>query len=818
VGYSRLPLALPCALLLMIEIALLGGVSVDVNGSPLSGEAAQRRRVAILALLAAALPRPISRDRLIGCLWPDNDEESARHLLSSALYVLRRGLGTDAVNASSGDVALSAAEVRSDVAEFRRAMAAGDVEGAVALYAGDFMDGFFVNDAPDFMQWVDGERAELRRLCGTGLEQAAKLRADSGDGAGAAEAWRRRAALDPYDSQVALSLMHALAAANQRAAAIQHARIHALLLEQEFGAPVAPEIEALAASLRETPAENTAKREPVGPPPAGAPVADSSAGSAVAPGPVAASSTESALVRIPGNTVAADVRPVPAAARLTRHWRARWLWLAIPTVFGLCLYLLLRSLAGPPELLIAVRPFEAADTSLVDMAVLAAEDLGAQMSRLEHVRVVAHTLAFSTAGMAPQMANRALGTDAVFDMKLHWHGQRLAGVPELLDTLNANLVGGEVEAANPTELTENLLGLLAEQLGRELAPRPQSPMPPLAAVPSSAAPTSLVDTDTANTDASHHNALGLVAWFQRTRASLRLALQHFDTAIAIDSSYARAWLGRANALALLGSYDYAGMDPRRAFPAADAAARRALALDSSLTAAYATLGLVEMNYRWNWEEAEADFKRALEGRPDYAPAREWYALLLAARRRPDDARRLANSAVEADPTRPTPLVQRAHVSYYTGHYAEARKDLDEALSRDNTFVRARFLGTVIDLATGDEQLALQTLRAFRAMSTDPEPLLIALLGYAHARTGDTIAARAQLDSLAQIERSQYVPPELLALVHVALGENDAAFDQLERAYRINSGGLVYLQVEPLIEPIRSDPRFRDLVERVHGRS
>src|SRR5512140_830071 len=164
----------------MIDIALLGGVSVSVDGTQLSGEAAQRRRVALLTLLAAPALRSLSRDRLIGWLWPDHDPESARHLLSAALHVLRKALGAEALLTTGDDVALNPALVRVDAVDFRHAVTTGDVERALSLYAGEFMDGFFVNDAGDFGQWVDGERAELKRLYGDVLERAAAARALGG--------------------------------------------------------------------------------------------------------------------------------------------------------------------------------------------------------------------------------------------------------------------------------------------------------------------------------------------------------------------------------------------------------------------------------------------------------------------------------------------------------------------------------------------------------------------------------------------------------------------------------------------------------------
>ena len=161
----------------VIEIRLLGRVSVTVDDQPLTGEAAQRRRLALLALLCTSPPKPVGRDRLMVHLWPENDGESARHLLSSSLHVLRKALGADAVLTTGDQVELNAERVRVDVRDFDDAVRRGDCEAAVALYGGPFLEGLYISSTPDFEQWVDGRRAELARQHEAALEGCAQLRA-----------------------------------------------------------------------------------------------------------------------------------------------------------------------------------------------------------------------------------------------------------------------------------------------------------------------------------------------------------------------------------------------------------------------------------------------------------------------------------------------------------------------------------------------------------------------------------------------------------------------------------------------------------------
>jgi TolB-like protein/Tfp pilus assembly protein PilF len=234
----------------MLTLRLLGGLSLENETGALAGRAVQKRRLALLSLLAMAPSRALTRDKLIGRLWPESDTEQARHLLSVALYELRKALGDEAVISRGDEVALGA-EVHTDVQAFEEALAEGALQRAAELYAGPFLDGFYLSDAPEFERWVDEERDRLARRRQAALEKLAEERSAAGDAPGAAEAWRMLAQADPFNSRVAAGLMQALAAAGDRAGALQHARAHEALLREEFGADPAPEIAALAARLRE---------------------------------------------------------------------------------------------------------------------------------------------------------------------------------------------------------------------------------------------------------------------------------------------------------------------------------------------------------------------------------------------------------------------------------------------------------------------------------------------------------------------------------------------------------------------------------------
>jgi DNA-binding SARP family transcriptional activator/tetratricopeptide (TPR) repeat protein len=235
-------------------LRLLGGVSIEGEDGVITGPAAQRHRLALLALLCVAHPSALGREKLLAYLWPDRDAEHARNLLSQAVHAVRRGLGEGAVVSVGDELRFGADVVRSDVIAFREAVAAGDHERAAELYTGPFLDGFFLSDAGEFEDWAAAERERLGREYRRSLEALAEDATRRGDVRVAVQRWRELAAEDPYGARVTLRLMAALEAVGDRAAAIRQARLHAALLEQQLGAEPDPEIAALAERMRAAPA------------------------------------------------------------------------------------------------------------------------------------------------------------------------------------------------------------------------------------------------------------------------------------------------------------------------------------------------------------------------------------------------------------------------------------------------------------------------------------------------------------------------------------------------------------------------------------
>lgn len=230
------------------------------DGSPVGGRVAQRHRLALLALLAQAPASRLSREKLVGYLWPEADVDRSRNLLNVSTYVIRASLTEAAVISEGGDLRLNPDIVRSDTADFEAAIERDDLQRATTFYSGPFLDGFFVSGSQEFEQWVTRERQRLADLYAASLEKLAAAAEASGDLDNSAHWWRVRAEHDPFDSRVALRLMEALAASGNKAAALSRASLHERLLRDEVGVGTPREIRAFVERLRQSSEETPLPR------------------------------------------------------------------------------------------------------------------------------------------------------------------------------------------------------------------------------------------------------------------------------------------------------------------------------------------------------------------------------------------------------------------------------------------------------------------------------------------------------------------------------------------------------------------------------
>lgn len=238
---------------LVLELTTFGGLTLCRDGVPVTGAAGQRSRLALLVLLATAGPAGMSRDKLMAYLWPDSDEERARHSLNQALYAIRKELGlvTPELITGAASLSLDMSELTADVVGFDQAIAEGDFDRAAALYTGPFLDGVYLRESPEFERWSSDQRARLAHEWAMAVAGLARRAEAAGDFKLAVGLWRKLAAAEPLNASHALSLMHALAESGDVAGALQHARVHETMLREELDAVLDAEISAFVDALRD---------------------------------------------------------------------------------------------------------------------------------------------------------------------------------------------------------------------------------------------------------------------------------------------------------------------------------------------------------------------------------------------------------------------------------------------------------------------------------------------------------------------------------------------------------------------------------------
>ena len=233
----------------MLRLRTFGGLSIE-NADAAGGLTAYRRPLALLALLAVNGSRGLSRDKIVALLWPESDSERGRNSLSQAISLLRRELEADDIVFGAAEVRLNTAVITSDVIEFEERIAANDLETAIGLYEGPFLDGVFLKNTPDFERWVDQERSRLHHLQSDALERLATRAATNGDHASAVRFRRQRAGLTPSDSRAAYKLMESLVALGDPAGALEHYRVHQLVLRDDLDLEPDATLAEFAAAIR----------------------------------------------------------------------------------------------------------------------------------------------------------------------------------------------------------------------------------------------------------------------------------------------------------------------------------------------------------------------------------------------------------------------------------------------------------------------------------------------------------------------------------------------------------------------------------------
>jgi DNA-binding SARP family transcriptional activator/TolB-like protein len=233
------------------RLRLLGRLALDGGSYQAEGAASRPRSLALLAILASGGESGIARDKLLLYLWPESNTQRARNSLHQALHTIRRHLGEDTVQAGAHTVRLNPAAFSSDLWDFLAALDRGDLEAAVALHEGPYLDGFALPELPEFTRWMEEERTRIARLYADALEAAAARASREGRHREAIDRWQELARIDRLSSRPILGLMRAFADAGNSAAALAHARDYETRIREELGTAPDEAITSFAADLRQ---------------------------------------------------------------------------------------------------------------------------------------------------------------------------------------------------------------------------------------------------------------------------------------------------------------------------------------------------------------------------------------------------------------------------------------------------------------------------------------------------------------------------------------------------------------------------------------
>jgi eukaryotic-like serine/threonine-protein kinase len=298
---------------------------------------------------------------------------------------------------------------------------------------------------------------------------------------------------------------------------------------------------------------------------------------------------------------------------------------------------------------------------------------------------------------------------------------------------------------------------------------------------------------------------------KRTEEGFKKALEYFQDAVQKDPSSALSYAGLGDTYNFLSYFHI--LPPPQARPEAKAAALKALKLDPSSAEAHTALARVMAEYEWDWQGAEREFQQAIELNPSYAIAHQYYGLFLSDMGRHPEAIAEGKKAVELDPLSlpvRNSLGSRFQLArQYDSAIEQYRKVLEMYANRSFTHLN---LGWTYVQKKMYEEATVELLRTISL--SGPEPEALSDLGYAYAASGDRSEAEKVLVELNRVASQRYVPPIMMARIYIGLGDQTRALAWLEKSYQDRSLSEFDPLVDPAWDPLRSDPRFRDLLRRM----
>lgn len=498
--------------------------------------------------------------------------------------------------------------------------------------------------------------------------------------------------------------------------------------------------------------------------------------------------------------------PVIAGRAASAHVPVPLVWgiLTVAALMATLLWAWKRPVESGTRVTIAVLPFDNlnGDPETEYLASGLTEDTILSLGRIdpERVSVIGRTTMTSYTGTTKSLAEigRELGSDYVVESSLRAESSHVRITARLIRVRDQVQVWSDSFDRNTSSvlsLQQEISAAIAEQVRTRLSPDRQR---------------ALARRHTQNAEAYDLFLRGRQFLNRRTPDAMPRAIEFFQRATLADPTYSVAWANLA--LAYGSSPINSDVDPRTVSQLTREAASRAVAANADVAEAQHALGHVNWAFEWNWPAAEAAFRRAIDLDPSYSMVHLVLAHLLSQEGRHAEAESLMRRGRELDPLNPLPYALSSQVAFQARDYTGALEYANRAIALDQEFwIGHQMRGQALE-QLGDDDLALQALaEAARRSGQNSKPL--SLKGYILGRSGRTAEARDLLSALETASSQRYVPPYALALVHAGLGDTDAVFASLNRAYAARDVHLMFLTVDVKWNRYRKDPRFEDLLTR-----
>lgn len=801
----------------MIQLHTFGALDLRKDGVELRSVLTQPKRAALLLYIAVGSPSGfVSRDTLLGMFWPESDATRARNALRQALHHLRRSLGEEAiVNRGERELGVDPAGVWCDALAFRKALHAGQLESALELYRGEFLPGFYVDDAPAVERMIDELRGDFRRAASAAVNELIDRHERAGELRTAAVWARRASTIAPYEEGVVRRLMVLLERCGEVAGAREAYREFELRLRTDLECAPSEATRGLFEQIRAEGSSNApegaAEDKPA--PATGITAAPTTGITAV---PAAGIAAMPAAEVKPPEVYAEIFPPVGQRSRMgggsTRLARPAGMrggvWLAVAVVSILVLAMFLprsgerASSKGSEPRSIAVLPFmnmtgDAANDPFADGI---SEELLNVLTRISELKVAARTSSFAFKGKQADVDSiaRVLGVTHVLEGSIRRAGDRVRITAQLIEARSGFHLWSDTydrKVSDVLDVQDEISRAIAKALELQLRDWGR-------------------DGETRDAEAYRLLVRALQVFRTPGRESYAEAAMLLEEAIRRDPAYARAYGALAHIRVWQANFLYLPRDA--AFAEARTLAKKSLALRETPEAHMALARLSEVE-QWQPEVADEHMRRALELNPGDARAIQTRGMLLVRMGRADEGLALLRRATELDPLHPGAFSNLGIMLARVDRMNEALGAYNRALelSPEDPIVLQNLANTHAEL--GNHALALEALN--RALARMPEDLnLKGLRAYVQVRAKQREAALA---SLRELESIPEFPRYRLASLYVSLDSGNLSavaaervITLLEQAADRREEDIAGLTEHTDFTGLREHPRMIKLLERM----